>query len=502
MASQLSNSLYLGIDLGTQSLKAVIYCPNEQAVVASASSPLDVDRDSQGKAEQNADDWLQALHNSVKALPSELKGRVAAVGVSGQQHGFVPVDAEGKVLAPVKLWCDTATQNECDQIHAALGGLDEAIRVAGNPIMTGYTAPKILWLKNHHPELYAKMAKVLLPHDYLNFVLTNAYSMEYGDASGTALLNVRTRQWSQEVLKAIDSDRDWDSTLPSLFESHQVVGEVQESIASELGLPAGIPVSTGGGDNMMAAIGTGNVSSGAVTISLGTSGTVFATADQPVIDPEGASAAFCSSTGQWLPLLCTMNCTVSTELMRGLLDISIAEFDGQLGSVPATCDGLLTLPFFNGERTPNLPNARGTLLGVHSNNLTPAFLLRSAAEGATYALRYGLEKLIQQGLKPTKIILTGGGSKSAEWRQMVADICQLPVVILQQDEGAALGAALQSLWATTTDGTTGALEALCEQHLTTDAERCCAPNADLKGTYDEAYQRYLSAVDAVSKFYE
>ncbi|GLS25282.1 xylulokinase [Marinibactrum halimedae] len=502
MSQSNSTPLYLGIDLGTQSLKAVLFDPTKSAVVASESSKLDVDRDDEGKAEQNASDWLQAFENAVTALPSDLRQQIAAVGVSGQQHGFVPVDANGEVLTPVKLWCDTATQKECDELYDAVGGPSAAIAHSGNAIVTGYTAPKVRWLKNNNPDAYAKLAHILLPHDYLNFVLTGKYTMEMGDASGTGLLNVQDRCWSAEMISAIDSERDLRHCLPDLIEAHDIAGEVTDKCAQWLGIPAGIPVSCGGGDNMMAAIGTGNVKSGSVTMSLGTSGTVFATSDTPVIAKDGSIAAFCSSTGAWLPLLCTMNCTISTEIMRDLLNAPLDEFDDLIHSAKPGCDGVLTLPFFNGERTPNLPNGKGCVLGLTSTNTTRGNLLRSAAEGATFALRYGLESLITNGLKPTRIILTGGGSGSAQWRQMVADICGLPVVVLEQDEGAALGAALQALWVTNTDGSQAALEELCEAHLALDDSRSCQPNADTQQAYQVIYKRYQQAVSVIANLYE
>ena len=215
----------------------------------------------------------------------------------------MPLAADARVLAPVKLWCDTATSTECDEIAARFGGQQRCIEKVGNAILPGYTASKIAWLKNHHPELYADLATILLPHDYLNHYLTGELVMERGDASGTGLLDIRARDWHAGMLAAVDPDRELSECLPPLIGAADTVGTLRRPLAEQLGLPAGTPVACGGGDNMMAAIGTGNMTEGRLTMSLGTSGTLFAHADAPCIDPAGELAAFCSSTGGWLPLL-------------------------------------------------------------------------------------------------------------------------------------------------------------------------------------------------------
>ncbi len=492
----------LGLDLGTQSLKAVFYDYEHKQHVAVVSSPLEVDRDQRGKAEQLAQWWLSALADCFNQVSSEIKMSVQAIAVSGQQHGFVPLDKNGEVLAPVKLWCDTATEAEVQEITERCGGRAKAIELTGNPVVAGYTAPKIRWLRNHRPELYAKLAHILLPHDYLNYVLTNQFSMEYGDASGTGLLDVRAKAWSKAMLQALDSERDLRECLPPLFAQHECVGVTTTGIAQRYGIPAGIPVATGGGDNMMGAIGTGNVKAGELTISLGTSGTLYAYSDTPVIDPEGNIAAFCSSSGGWLPLLCTMNCTSATELMRKPLDISLEQFDALVASVPAGCDGLITLPFFNGERTPNLPRAKGCVLGLDAHNSSKAHLLRSTLEAASFSLLFGLDELKRLGLQAKEITLTGGGSNSKVWRQMIADMFQLPVRVLKGEEGASFGAALQALWLLqlkTNPGLT--LAQVCSEHCETDASKAAQPNAGMTAVYAAAYARYQRALQQVAPLF-
>jgi xylulokinase len=490
----------VGIDLGTQSLKAIFYDYSARHIVASESAALDLYRNDDGAAEQQAHWWLNALHEVMARVDPEVRTSAVAVGVSGQQHRFLSLDKSGDVLAPVKLWCDTSTAAECEEIMAAYGGPQKCLDEVGNLILPGYTASKVLWLRKKRAGLYEKLDCILLPHDYLNFYLTGERCMEAGDASGTGFLDVRERRWSRGMLSAIDPQRDLAECLPPLRTESAVVGRVTAAAARRTGLPAGIPVSTGGGDNMMGAIGTGNVRAGKVTMSLGTSGTVYAHSDEPVIDPRGEIAAFCSSDGAWLPLMCTMNCTVTTELMRRLLDADIARFEAQVSEAPRGAEGVITLPFFNGERTPNLPRAKACIVGLDSHNARPENLLRSAVEGATFALRYGLDRLGDLGIGVQEILLTGGGAGSATWRQVVADVCGAPVTVLQQDEGASFGAALQAL-SVLDGGRGGDLADLVEQHLVRNQPLCCEPDSAAVSCYDEAYGRYQRAVSAFMPLY-
>lgn len=493
-----SMNTVVGIDLGTQSLKVLFYDLASRRVVASESASLNLYQNEDGTAEQQAHWWVNALQEAMHKVDREIRASARAIGVSGQQHGFVPVSRTGEVLAPVKLWCDTSTERECEEIMERFGGRQACIDQVGNPIPPGYTASKIAWLKRHHPALYEAMETILLPHDYLNFVLTGERCMEAGDASGTGLLDIRERRWSLAMLAAVDPDRDLADCLPEPRRDQGLIGTLQAQPADQLGLPAGIPVSTGGGDNMMSAIGTGNVKAGCVTISLGTSGTVYAYADQPVIDPEGDIAAFCSSTGGWLPLMCTMNCTVTTELLRGLLDTDIAEFESLVARAPRGADGLVVLPFFNGERTPNLPRAKGGLLGMDAQNTTRENVLRAGIEGATYALRYGIDRLCSLGIETSEIMLTGGGVGSATWRQVVADVCAAPVSVFHQDEGASFGAALQALSMLES----AELAEVVDAHLTRNDALCCTPNGAAVNFYREGYAAYSESVAAIATLYQ
>lgn len=495
-------SIYLGVDIGTQSVKALCYDAELRQVIATSSAVLKLHSGSDGSREQQAEWWLDALRDCLAQIDPAIKQAVVAMAVSGQQHGFVPLSAGGQVLAPVKLWCDTSTVAECDQITTNFGGSERCIREVGNAILPGYTASKIRWLKNHRSDEYQRLATILLPHDYINYFLTGERVMECGDASGTGLLDVRSRQWHVGMLAAVDEDRDLMQCLPPLVESGSVIGQLRGALAAELGLPADIPVSSGGGDNMMSAIGTGNTAPGRLTVSLGTSGTLFAFSDKPVVDEKGSLAAFCSSTGGWLPLLCTMNCTVSTELTRDLFQVPLDTLDQRIDSVSPGSHGVVTLPFFNGERSPNLPNGKGCILGLDEANYSPDNLLRSAMESAVYGLRTGLDAFVAEGCTVDSVRVTGGGSQSATWRQMVADIFALPVLIQEVDEGAALGAALQALYMQqSSPGSPDSIVGLLDEHLTIDHKRSCDPCKETAAIYNEHYHSYLRHVAAVTPIY-
>ena len=492
-------SIVLGIDLGTQSVKVVFYDYLKGNVVAVESAPLDIYQTEAGIAEQQAHWWVNALKQALQKVGKGVRQGVVAIGVSGQQHGFVPLNKAGEVQAPVKLWCDTSTGAECQAIMDAFGGFDACIKEVGNPILPGYTASKVRWFRNAHPGLYAQMDTILLPHDYLNFYLTGERCMEAGDASGTGFLNITTRTWSEKMLAAIDPDRDLTTCLPEAKLTNESIGELLPSVAREVGLPPGVPVSIGGGDNMMGALGTGNVTAGVVTMSLGTSGTVYACSDKPIIDEKGNIAAFCSSTGNWLPLLCTMNCTVTTELMRNLLKADMASFEAQLNISSRGAEGVITLPYFNGERTPNLPDAKGCILGLDARNMRSENILRSAVEGATLALRIGLGEVSQLGISADQRVLTGGGANSATWRQVVADICNAPVTVLKNNEGAGFGAALQAL--AMLENRNNDLSKLTSEHLQADSALSREPSVSAVNFYSDIYETYQRGAQKVAELY-
>jgi xylulokinase len=441
-------TLLLGIDSGTQSTKVLVVDAKDGKVIASAAQEYGlIENLPPGAKEQHPHTWRDATASAMRIALRQARasgGEVKAIGVSGQQHGFVPLDDKGEVIRPAKLWCDTSTAVECEEIMGRLGGMNKTIRATGNAMLPGYTAPKILWLKKNEPKNYERLATVLLPHDYLNFWLTGEKVMEYGDASGTALLDVRKRKWAGAVIEAIGPELA--SKLPPANPSDHPAGKLHPATAKTLDLNPGILVSAGGGDNMMGAIGTGNTRAGVITASFGTSGTIYACAEKPLVDPKGEIGACCDSTNRWLPLLCTMNVTVATEMVRDDFGWSHEKFAAEAARVPAGSNGLLLLPYFEGERTPNVPDGTGVWFGVNKKTFEAGHFARAAMEGVTLGMNYGLRRLAELGVKPTQIRATGGGAKSKVWRQLMADIFDTEVVTVKVAEGAAYGAALQALW--------------------------------------------------------
>ncbi|HEY9175955.1 MAG TPA: xylulokinase [Verrucomicrobiae bacterium] len=479
-------TLLIGIDSGTQSTKALVVEAKSGKVLGAASAGYDlIPNLPPGAKEQHPHTWREATAKAIKGALKQAKAtaaEVVAIGVSGQQHGFVPLDKAGEVIRPAKLWCDTTTAAECEEIMAAHGGLKSTIKAQGIGVLPGFTASKILWLKKHEPKNFAKLATVLLPHDYLNFWLTGERVMEYGDASGTALLDVRQRQWCEKTLKAIDADLA--GKLPPLISSDKPAGFLQAATAKALGLNPGVLVSAGGGDNMMGAIGTGNTRQGIITASFGTSGTIYACANKPVVDPVGEIAAFCDSTNHWLPLLCTMNVTVATEMVRNDFGMDHATFEKTAAKAPPGSEGLILLPYLEGERTPNVPEGTGVFLGVNTRTFTAQHFARAAMEGVTLGMNYGLRRLAQLGVKATQIRATGGGANSKLWRQIMADIFNAEVVTLKVGEGAAYGAALQALWCWRLQkGERVDIGDLTDQFVTLNTSQTAKPQKDAVATY-------------------
>lgn len=492
-------SLFAGIDAGTQSIKVVVYDPGRRGVVATAAAPLELTARDDGSREQQASWWIDGIRACFASLDGAVLSGIRALSVSGQQHGFVPLGKDGTVLAPVKLWCDTSTGRECAEIMDAVGGASRCIALAGNPILAGYTASKVAWLRRHRPDAYAALDSILLPHDYINYFLTGERFCEAGDASGTGWLDVRNRTWSRDILTAIDPQRDLARCLPPL-QRPDAVFSILPAAAHSLGLSREVRIAVGGGDNMMAAIGTGCVAPGRLGMSLGTSGTLFTHADRPVVDDGGAWAAFCSSTGGWLPLICTMNCTVATETMARAFGYDARQGDAHIDATPPGANGLTLLPFFNGERTPNLPDARASLHGMDIGNLDAAHAHRAAMEGATYALHNGFDAFAATGLQFDSIVLTGGGSRSGAWRQMIADVFDLPVDVPRHAEGAAFGAALQAMSALAREqGGDADLPGLVADHVAMEPAAATRPEAARVDAYRAPYARFLAHLHALQE---
>ncbi|MFY0989957.1 xylulokinase [Halomonas sp. C05BenzN] len=485
--------MYVGVDCGTQSTKVVVLDPEGERILGEASRPHHLDEGEGGRREQAPADWVTAFRGAFREAVARSgvdAGAIRALGVSGQQHGLVALDAAGEPVHPAKLWCDTETAPWNAALVERLGGEAGCLDRLGLVLQTGYTASKLAWLREVHPEAYARIATLMLPHDYLNFWLTGERVAEAGDASGTGYFDTRTRCWRHDVLAEIAPELDPERVLPRLIASREPAGTVRPALARELGLADDVLVASGGGDNMLGAIGTGNIRPGLVTLSLGTSGTICAHSPEPVVADSAMVANFCASHGGWLPLVCTMNVTSATTRIRELLGLDLASFGERVAAAPLGAEGVTMLPFFNGERVPMLPEATASLDGLTSVNTTPANLCRAVVEGATLGLRYGLEQFGQLAEGVSEIRLIGGGSRSPVWRQMLADITASRVVCPEVTDAAALGAALQAAWCHRAGAGDGELAELCTRLVHLDESSRAEPDPASVAAYDEVHARY------------
>ena len=482
----------IGVDSGTQGTKVLIVDFDGKILSSGRASHRFVEGLKPGESEQDPLIWIEALE---KALGQALKNAhinpqdIVSLGVSGQQHGFIPLDGEGHPIRPAKLWNDTSTTQEAKIIIDSLGGKESYIQKLGINLAVGYTASKILWLKRHEPDNYKKLSSVLLPHNYINYVLTGRAHMEFGDASGTGLMDIKECQWNMEAIDVIG--HELKAKLPDLSHPSEPVGYLREEIAEQFGMTK-VLVGSGGGDNMMGAVGTGNVKSGICTLSLGTSGTISSYFAEPCVDPQGEIASMCDSTGGWLPLLCTMNVTNTTEYLKTLLKLSNEDLEVLGSKAPAGAERLMFLPFIDGERVPVLPHANGVFFGLTRINFNASHMVRSMMEGTILNVGYGFARMKSLGLIPSEIRATGGGSKSKLWLQIVADILQSPVRTLEEEEAAAFGAAIQSIWNYFwNQGNKVKIEDLAEKMVKLE-ETVVEPRPEIFALYEELQDRFNS----------
>src|SRR5688500_15393288 len=440
----MSQSYFLGIDTSTTSSKALLMDETGE-VVAVASSPHSLQTLKPLWSEQDPLEWWEAVSASIRSVLRKADigaERIVAVGLTGQMHGLVLLDAAGNVLRPAILWNDQRTQSQCDEIHARIGK-EKFIQITGNIALTGFTAPKILWVKENEPDMFAKVKHVLLPKDYIRYRLTGEYAMDKADGSGTVLFDLKSRDWSHEVLDALGIDAAW---MPKTFEGPEFTGNVSEEAASLTGLRAGTPVAAGGGDQSAQAVGVGAVEPGIVALTVGTSGVVFATTPAALIEPEGRLHAFCHALpGLWHFMGVMLSAAGSLQWYRDTLapDMSFDDLLKEAEAVPAGSAGLQFLPYLSGERTPNPdPLARGAFIGLTLRH-SRGHMTRAVLEGVSFGLKDSFTLIKNAGLGALiQVRASGGGTKGALWRQILASVLEAELVTVNTTEGAAYGAAL------------------------------------------------------------
>src|SRR5215212_5809148 len=435
---------FLGIDTSTTGSKALIM--NEHGeVIAVASSPHTLQTPRPLWSEQDPREWWQAVSASIRSVLEKagIRGEeIAAVGLTGQMHGLVLLDEAGNVLRPAILWNDQRTQSQCDEIHQSIGR-EKFIQITGNVALTGFTAPKILWVKENEPDVFARAKHVLLPKDYVRYKFTGLYAMDKADGAGTVLFDLQARDWSEEVLSALDIPRAW---MPKTFEGTEFTGIVNEEAASLTGLKVGTPVAAGGGDQAAGAVGVGAVEPGVVALTVGTSGVVFATTPSALIEPDGRLHAFCHAVpGMWHFMGVMLSAAGSLQWYRDRLapNMSFDDLLKEAELIPAGSEGLQFLPYLSGERTPHPdPLARGAFIGLTLRH-SRAHLTRAVLEGVAFGLKDGFRLIQNAGLGAiTQVRASGGGTKGALWRQILASVLEAELVTVNTTEGAAYGAAL------------------------------------------------------------
>jgi xylulokinase len=429
----------IGLDVGTSGARAVAI-DLDGNIVASAAREYPLATPRPGWTEQDPADWWSASQAVLTEVTAGLPSPALAVGLTGQMHGSVFLDGGDQVVRPALLWNDQRTAKQCSEITERVGG-NHLIAITGNPALTGFQAPKILWLREEEPEAYRRVRSVLLPKDYVRLMLSGDRATDASDASGTLLLDLRARDWSGEILDRLEIPRTW---LPGVHEGPEPTGAVNASAARVTGLPAGIPIAAGAGDNAAAAVGNGIVREGLVSSSIGTSGVVFADSLEPRVETAGRIHAFCHAVPDRYHV---MGVTLSAGgSFRWWKDIAgVTDYDALAAlaeQAPPGSEGLLFLPYLSGERTPHLdPAARGSFIGLQLRH-GPAHLARAVMEGVVYSLKDCLDLIRAMGVPVERVLVTGGAARGALWRQLQADVFGLPVYRNQVDEGPAFGAAL------------------------------------------------------------
>jgi xylulokinase len=434
--------MFLGIDVGTGGTRALLIDPSGKVLASHSADHAPIHSEHIGWAEQDPEDWWRAAQLAIAgALEAAEHPQVEAVALTGQMHGCVMLDANGQVLRPALIWCDQRTQPQCDWLTETIGAA-RLIELVANPALPNFTLTKLLWVREHQPEIFQKIAHVLCPKDYVRYRLTGTLAMDMQEASGTLLLDVAHRRWSKEVAAAAGIPMAW---LPPLFEGPEICARISATGAAATGLTAGIPVAAGAGDQGAGAVGMGILAPGSVSATIGTSGVVFAATAQPTLDPLGRLHTFChAAPGVWHVMGVTNGAGLSLRYIRETFfpDSTYDDLTALAATAPPGSDGLLWAPYLFGERTPHLdPNARAALTGLTASH-TRGHIVRAVLEGVAFSLNDTFTLFRELHIPVNKIRLGGGGARSPLWRQIQADVYNHPVEILEAEEGGAFGAAL------------------------------------------------------------
>ncbi len=495
---------WLGIDIGTGGSRALLVDASGKVASGVTVAHQDMRMERPLWAEQDPDDWVRAAFEAIRLAlaKADASGEdVAGVGFSGQMHGLTLLDANHQVIRPALIWCDQRSQEQVDWMNTTAGA-DFILKQTANPVLTGFTAPKLLWVRDHDPASYEKTRTMLLPKDYVRFRLTGDFAQDVSDASGTALYDVVHRHWASPLISKIGVDQ---GILPSVLESSELAGEISEIVAKETGLKAGTPVVAGAGDQAASAVGNGIVAAGLVSCTIGTSGVVFSHMDEVAYDPAGRVHTFCHAVpGKWHVMGVTQGAGLSLQWFRNQLGgeflARAAEQQSDVydlmmqeaSTAPATSEGLYWLPYLMGERTPHLDAlARGGWIGLTAKH-TRAHLLRSMVEGVSYSLKDCLDIVESLGIEVQAVRASGGGAKSPFWRRMLANVFGCPITTLETQEGSAYGAALLAMAGT---GGFSSVEEACR--ATIRVKEQTEPEAELTAAYAAGHRAYQALYPAL-----
>lgn len=488
-------NFYIGIDLGTSALKLLLV-DEEGTVVDTVSKKYPLEFPHPGWSQQNPSDWWGALLSGmIELLNGKDVSNIKGIGAGGQMHGLVVLDENDQVIRPAILWNDGRTDEETAYLNEVIG-TKKLSGLTANIAFAGFTAPKLLWMKKHEPENFAKIRRIMLPKDYINYRLTGVHSCDYSDASGMLLLDVRNRCWSDEMLKICGVDKE---QMPKLFESYEVIGTLKPEIADTLGLPATVKVTAGAGDNAAAAVGTGTVGEGACNISLGTSGTIFISSKQFSVDPNNALHSFAHADGKWHLMGCMLSAASCNKWFCEQI-LKTSDYSGEQEAITYDMLGsnhVYFLPYLMGERSPiNDTDARGTFIGMTMDTTREEMTL-AVLEGVAYAIRDSFEVAKSLGIQIESSMLCGGGAKSHLWRYILANVLNIELTLPQSEEGPGYGGAMLAMVGC------GAFESVesCAAALvhTVDTVR---PEKEIAARYEEKYQKFRSIYPSLKEVFK